>query len=150
MSSRRTLTHRSAADSILIAVCPIALMLFLTKSTSTSEAYLSGKQNQHIHKLRSKKTCSFNSLNRASTLFSPANLTMISNFSTLTYSGSLYLQKKTLISFDKISVRFCSRRLMFRNATHCTSGGEDNSVTRGGAIFLTNCLTSSSLLTLRM
>src|SRR5258706_250050 len=35
-----TLTQRSAADSILIAHCPIALMLFRTKSTSTSEAYL--------------------------------------------------------------------------------------------------------------
>lgn len=40
MRSSRTLTHRSAASSILIAHCPIALTAFLTKSTSTSDAYL--------------------------------------------------------------------------------------------------------------
>lgn len=56
---------------------------------------------------------------------------MISSFSTLTYGGSLYLQKKTRISLARISGRFWRRRLMFRRATHWTSGGDEMRVTDG-------------------
>ena len=41
----RTFTHHSAAALILTAVCPMALMLFHTKSTSTSDEYLSKIRN---------------------------------------------------------------------------------------------------------
>ena len=64
-----------------------------------------------------------------STLLSFASLTMISSFSTLTYGGSLYLQKNTRISFDKVSGRFCRSKLMFRRATHWTSGADEIRVT---------------------
>lgn len=47
IKSSNTFTHRSAASSILIAHCPIALTAFLTNSTSTSEAYLKTPKNQH-------------------------------------------------------------------------------------------------------
>jgi hypothetical protein len=53
----------------------------------------------------------------------------MSSFSTLTYGGSLYLQKNTLISLAKVSGRFCRRRLMFRKATHWISGAEEIRVT---------------------
>ena len=66
--------------------------------------------------------------------FSVHSLTMISSFSSLTYPGSLYLQKKTRISFDSTSGRCCRIRLILRSATHCTSGADETSVTSGGAI----------------
>ena len=91
---------------------------------------------------RTQTAYAFNSLKYASTLFLLASWTMISSFSTLTYSGSLYLQKNTRISLDKISGHFYKSRFMFRKATHWTSGGEERRVTRGGAIFLTSCLMS--------
>lgn len=75
---------------------------------------------------------------------------MISTFSTLTYNGSLYLQKKTRISLESNSGRFCSNKLIFRRETHWTSGGEDSSVTSGGAILRTSCLMRSSRLTCLM
>lgn len=106
--------------------------------------------NKFSSKGKWRKTYSFNSLNKASTLFSEASRTMISSFSTLTYSGSLYLQKKTRISFDRMSDRFCRRRLIFLRATHWTSGGEDKSVTNGGAILRTSCLINSSRRTFRI
>ena len=40
------MTHRSAAASILMAAWPMALMLRRTKSTSTSDAYLSSSREQ--------------------------------------------------------------------------------------------------------
>jgi len=51
-------------------------------------------------------THSFNSLSSASTFLPFASRTMMSSFSTFTYSGSLYLQKKTLISLLRISGLF--------------------------------------------
>mmetsp|Transcript_15297 Transcript_15297/g.49943 ORF Transcript_15297/g.49943 Transcript_15297/m.49943 type:complete len:257 (-) Transcript_15297:356-1126(-) len=57
--------------------------------------------------------------------------------------GSLYLQKKTLISCSKILARFCTIRLMLRSATYWISGSDDRSVTRGGAIFLYSGLSAS-------
>mmetsp|Transcript_16557 Transcript_16557/g.45614 ORF Transcript_16557/g.45614 Transcript_16557/m.45614 type:complete len:200 (-) Transcript_16557:679-1278(-) len=47
--------------------------------------------------------------------------------------GSLYLQKKTLISFSRMWGRFCTMRLMLRSATYWISGSELSRVTRGGA-----------------
>lgn len=69
------------------------------------------------------------SLKNVSTFFSVTSLIMISSFSTLTYGGSLYLQKKTRISFERASGRFCRIRLILRRATHWTSGAEETSVT---------------------
>jgi len=66
---------------------------------------------------------------KVSTLLSFARRTIISSFSTLTYGGSLYLQKKTRISFDNVSGRFCKSKLMLRRATHWTSGAEEMRVT---------------------
>ena len=54
---------------------------------------------------------------------------MISSFSILTYSGSLYLQKNTRNSLARMSGRFCKSRLMFRRATHWISGAEETRVT---------------------
>ena len=82
---------------------------------------------------------SFNSPRSVSTLPSFASLTMMSSFSTLTYGGSLYLQKNTRISLDNVSGRFCSRRLIFRSATHWTSGADEMSVT--GISFVCRCRT---------
>src|SRR5262245_4654707 len=54
MSSNSTLTHLSAAVSILTAVCPIALMLFRTKSTSTSDEYLCMKTLEPLTQPKSR------------------------------------------------------------------------------------------------
>ena len=166
MSSSSTCTQRSALESIRMAVCPMAFTARRTKSTSTSLAYL---KNHGISKGMKgfDSIYSFSSLSNASTFFSAAKRTIMSSFSTLTYEGSLYLQKNTRISFWRISCRFCSNRLMLRSATHCTSGSEDTSVTtscvsdvterlcpgyrpNGGAILRTSCLRRSSLFTFRI
>mmetsp|Transcript_72526 Transcript_72526/g.161159 ORF Transcript_72526/g.161159 Transcript_72526/m.161159 type:complete len:257 (+) Transcript_72526:2049-2819(+) len=57
--------------------------------------------------------------------------------------GSLYLQKKTLISCARMLGRFCTIRLMLRSATYWISGSEERRVTRGGAIFLYRALSAS-------
>mmetsp|Transcript_16996 Transcript_16996/g.27618 ORF Transcript_16996/g.27618 Transcript_16996/m.27618 type:complete len:251 (-) Transcript_16996:397-1149(-) len=47
--------------------------------------------------------------------------------------GSLYLQKKTLISCSRICGCRCTIRLMLRRATYCISGAALSRVTSGGA-----------------
>ena len=109
---------------------------------------------------------SLSSPNSVSTFFSLAKRTMISSFSTLTYGGSLYLQKNTLISLARMSGRFWRSKLIFRSATHWTSGADDINVTmvrsqldarsmlaglpNGGAIFRVNDLMRSSRVTFFM
>ena len=51
----------------------------------------------------------------------------------------------TLISCASIVGRFCTIRLMLRNATYCISGSAERRVTRGGAIFLQRFRTTSVL-----
>ena len=79
MSSSSTCTQRSADASILIAHWPIARIALRTKSTSTSDAYLSRQRG--LHKERAH---SFSSLSSVSTFFSAARRIMMSSFSTLT------------------------------------------------------------------
>jgi len=55
----------------------------------------------------------------------------------------LYLQKNTLISWERIVGRFCTIRLMLRSATYWISGSDERRVTRGGAIFLYRALSAS-------
>ena len=55
----------------------------------------------------------------------------MSNVSTLTYRESLYFQKKTRISLEEISLRFCNRRFVFRIEIHCTSGGRRKECDQG-------------------
>ena len=59
------------------------------------------------------------------------------------------LVEKTRISFERISLRFYNRRLMFRSAIYCTSG-EERSVTKRDAIFRMSCSLKSLRGTLRM
>ena len=54
---------------------------------------------------------------------------MISSFSSLTYGGSLYLQKKTRMSCDRIVGYLRRISSMLRSATYWTSGSDDSSVT---------------------
>jgi hypothetical protein len=54
---------------------------------------------------------------------------MSSNFANLRYTGSLYLQKNTFTSFFKTEGRRCMISRIFRRATYCTSGPDDNVVT---------------------
>mmetsp|Transcript_47213 Transcript_47213/g.111330 ORF Transcript_47213/g.111330 Transcript_47213/m.111330 type:complete len:216 (+) Transcript_47213:587-1234(+) len=89
MHSRRTVTQRSAAFSILRAHLPIARTALRTKSTSTSA---------NAYSLSSSSTCS--------ALRSLASITITSTFSIFTYVGSLYLQKKTLVSLARMVFHF--------------------------------------------
>lgn len=108
--------HFSAATSSLMAQRPIVRTARRTYSTSTSVAY------------------SLSSSSTESTFLSFTSFTRMSSFSIFTYSGSLYLQKKTFTLCASSSGRFCTMRLMLRRATYCTSNvGDCASVMSGGA-----------------
>mmetsp|Transcript_90941 Transcript_90941/g.278402 ORF Transcript_90941/g.278402 Transcript_90941/m.278402 type:complete len:268 (-) Transcript_90941:363-1166(-) len=63
-------------------------------------------------------------------------MTMMSTFSSFTYTGSLYLQKNILTSAARMPGRFWTMSRMFRSETYWTSGSLDSNVTRGGFSFL--------------
>mmetsp|Transcript_16543 Transcript_16543/g.44783 ORF Transcript_16543/g.44783 Transcript_16543/m.44783 type:complete len:250 (+) Transcript_16543:1663-2412(+) len=127
MSSSNTLMAFSLARSSFTATRPMDRTDLRTNSTSTPEAY----------SLSSRSTCS--------TFLSLTSITMMSTFSSFTYTGSLYLQKNIFTSFARIPGRFCTISLMFRSATNCTSGSSESSVTNGGFNFLHKARTVSLL-----
>mmetsp|Transcript_43958 Transcript_43958/g.127117 ORF Transcript_43958/g.127117 Transcript_43958/m.127117 type:complete len:208 (-) Transcript_43958:565-1188(-) len=74
-------------------------------------------------------------------------MTMMSTFSSLRYTGSLYLQKNIFTSLARIPDRFCTMSRMFRSETYCVSGSLERSVTRGGFSFFANIRLTSELST---
>mmetsp|Transcript_2984 Transcript_2984/g.5869 ORF Transcript_2984/g.5869 Transcript_2984/m.5869 type:complete len:221 (+) Transcript_2984:1822-2484(+) len=61
---------------------------------------------------------------------------MTSSFSSLTYKGSLYLQKKCRMCLSSRCFSFCTMREMLRSATYCSSGlSPERMVIRGFGIF---------------
>mmetsp|Transcript_55094 Transcript_55094/g.155004 ORF Transcript_55094/g.155004 Transcript_55094/m.155004 type:complete len:240 (-) Transcript_55094:575-1294(-) len=129
MSSSSTLMARSQARSSFTATRPIDRTDLRTKSTSTPVEY----------SFSSRRTCS--------KFFSETSMTMMSTFSSFTYTGSLYLQKNIFTSDARMPGRFCTIRRMFRRDTYWTSGSLERSVTSGGLSFFASMRSTSELST---
>mmetsp|Transcript_55799 Transcript_55799/g.158447 ORF Transcript_55799/g.158447 Transcript_55799/m.158447 type:complete len:250 (-) Transcript_55799:645-1394(-) len=132
MSSSNTLMARSQARSTFTATRPMDRTDLRTKSTSTPVAY----------SLSSRSTCS--------KFFSLTSMTMMSTFSSFTYTGSLYLQKNIFTSEARMPGRFCTMSRMFLRDTYWTSGSLERSVTSGGFSFLASIRRTSVLSTYSM
>mmetsp|Transcript_23534 Transcript_23534/g.62066 ORF Transcript_23534/g.62066 Transcript_23534/m.62066 type:complete len:225 (+) Transcript_23534:3-677(+) len=75
---------------------------------------------------------------------------MMSTFSNLTYTGSLYLQKNILTSEARMPGRFWMMRRMFLRTTYWTSDSLESRVTSGGFNFLAKVRSVSVLSTYSM
>lgn len=79
---------------------------------------------------------SCSSFNTTEILSLLASININSSLVTLTYIGSLYLQKKTLMSLCRTSGLCWRIRMQFRRVRYCTSEGFARRVTSGGESFL--------------
>mmetsp|Transcript_76810 Transcript_76810/g.212226 ORF Transcript_76810/g.212226 Transcript_76810/m.212226 type:complete len:275 (-) Transcript_76810:546-1370(-) len=120
---------RSQARSSFTATRPMERTAFRTNSTSTPVA----------HSLSSRSTCS--------KFFSVTSMTIMSTFSSFTYTGSLYLQKNIFTSAARMPGRFCTISRMFRKETYWVSGSLESNVTKGGFSFLASMRNTSVLST---